>query len=57
MAVSTTNDKNSARPSDRPRLSADPLYRLLREGRVEEFNRRRKAGEAVDLRGDRRAHV
>ncbi len=35
----------------KPRLSTDPMYLLLREGRVEEFNRRVKAGEAVDLRG------
>lgn len=35
----------------KPRKSADPLYLLLREGRGEEFNRRRKAGETCDLRG------
>jgi uncharacterized protein YjbI with pentapeptide repeats len=35
----------------KPRKSADPLYLLLREGNHEEFNRRRKAGEACDLRG------
>jgi len=35
----------------KPRKSADPLYLLLREGRGEEFNRRRKAGENCDLRG------
>ena len=35
----------------KPRKSADPLYLLLREGRSEEFNRRRKAGETCDLRG------
>ena len=28
----------------------DPLYRLLREGDVEAFNRRRKAGEPCQLR-------
>jgi uncharacterized protein YjbI with pentapeptide repeats len=33
-----------------PRQPADPLYGLLREGDVEEFNRRRKAGETCDLR-------
>ncbi len=35
----------------KPRKSADPLYLLLREGNVEEFNRRHKAGETCDLRG------
>ena len=35
----------------KPRKPADPLYQLLREGRSEEFNRRRKAGENCDLRG------
>ncbi len=38
-------------PDGKPRKSADPLYLLLREGRVEEFNRRKKAGEKCDLRG------
>jgi len=35
----------------KPRKSADPLYLLLREGRIEEFNRRSNAGESCDLRG------
>ncbi len=35
----------------KPRKSADPMYLLLREGRIEEFNRRYKAGETCDLRG------
>jgi uncharacterized protein YjbI with pentapeptide repeats len=35
----------------KPRKSTDPLYLLLREGRTDEFNRRRKAGETCDLRG------
>jgi uncharacterized protein YjbI with pentapeptide repeats len=35
----------------KPRKSADPLYLLLREGRIEEFNRRYRAGETCDLRG------
>jgi uncharacterized protein YjbI with pentapeptide repeats len=35
----------------KPRKSADPLYLMIREGRIEEFNRRRKAGEKVDLHG------
>jgi uncharacterized protein YjbI with pentapeptide repeats len=37
--------------ADKPRLSADPMYLLIREGRVEEFNRRRAVGEKFDLRG------
>jgi uncharacterized protein YjbI with pentapeptide repeats len=35
----------------KPRKPADPLYQLLREGRGEEFNRRRKSGDKCDLRG------
>jgi uncharacterized protein YjbI with pentapeptide repeats len=35
----------------KPRKPADSLYSLLREGRGEEFNRRRQAGETCDLRG------
>lgn len=34
-----------------PIVSEHPLYTLLREGRVEEFNRRRAAGEPCTLRG------
>ena len=51
MAVSRSNQGNGAASAGKPRESADPLYLLLREGRVEEFNRRLKAGERVDLRG------
>ncbi len=32
-----------------PKFIDDPLFQLLREGNVEEFNQRRKAGEEVDL--------
>lgn len=35
----------------KPRKSTDSLYLLLREGRGEEFNRRKKAGEKCDFRG------
>jgi uncharacterized protein YjbI with pentapeptide repeats len=35
----------------KPRKSADPLYLLLREGGIAEFNRRSEAGETCDLRG------
>ncbi|HUO95533.1 MAG TPA: pentapeptide repeat-containing protein [Steroidobacteraceae bacterium] len=38
-------------PDEKPRLSADPMYLLIREGRVEEFNRRKAAGEKYELRG------
>jgi uncharacterized protein YjbI with pentapeptide repeats len=36
-------------PDAKLRQPADPIYLLLREGRVEEFNRQRKAGEKYDL--------
>jgi len=36
---------------NKPRKTTDPLYLALREGRVEEFNRRKLAGEKGDLRG------
>ena len=32
-----------------PEIKDNPLYKLLREGRVAEFNRRRAAGESCDL--------
>ena len=51
MAVSRSNQGTGAVTAGKPRVSADPLYLLLREGRVEEFNRRVKAGDPVDLRG------
>ena len=34
-----------------PRKPDDPLYLLIREGRAEEFNRRRKAGEVCNFQG------
>ena len=33
----------------RPEIKDDPMYRLLREGDIEEFNTRRAAGETCDL--------
>lgn len=36
---------------EKPRMSADPMYLLIREGRIDEFNRRRQAGESFDFRG------
>ena len=38
-------------PDGKPRQTTEPMYLLLREGRVEEFNRRRKSGEKFDFRG------
>jgi uncharacterized protein YjbI with pentapeptide repeats len=46
-----TSGKSRAGSSGKPRTSTEPLYLLLREGRVEDFNRRRAAGEQVDLTG------
>ncbi len=34
-----------------PEVKKDAMYMLLKEGRVDEFNRRRAEGEACDLRG------
>lgn len=34
-----------------PQQSSDPLYLLLRDEQVVEFNRRRPAGAACDMRG------
>lgn len=33
----------------KPKLSADPMYKLLRDGKVTEFNARFKAGEKADF--------
>ena len=35
----------------KPAIKDDPLYRLLREGKIDEFNQRRAKGESCDLRG------
>ena len=37
--------------TDRPKITHDPLYQLLRDGEVAEFNKRRAAGEKCDLAG------
>jgi uncharacterized protein YjbI with pentapeptide repeats len=37
--------------NESPQIKDDPMYRLLREGEVDEFNARHAAGEACDLRG------
>lgn len=34
----------------KPQPNQDPMYRLLKEGKIEEFNRRRAKGEHCDLR-------
>ena len=34
-----------------PESKPDPIYNLLANGYIEEFNRRRRAGESCDLRG------
>ena len=46
---------------DKPIISDDPMYQLLREGKIDEFNRQKKEGEifgfqsfdfrSLDLRG------
>ena len=33
----------------KPQIKDDALYQLLREGKVDEFNQRKAAGEACDL--------
>ena len=32
-----------------PRISDDPLYQLIRNGEIDEFNRRKDLGESCDL--------
>ena len=34
---------------NKPKISQDPMYLLLREGMVKEFNQRKAAGENCDL--------
>jgi len=36
-------------PSSTPQIKDDELYRLLREGKTQEFNERRASGETCDL--------
>jgi len=36
-------------PNTIPQIKNDELYRLLREGKMEEFNQRRASGESCDL--------
>jgi uncharacterized protein YjbI with pentapeptide repeats len=33
----------------KPQLNQDPMYRLIKEGKIEEFNRRRADGEQCNL--------
>ena len=37
--------------NESPQIKDDPMYRLLREGAIEEFNERRAKGETCDLVG------
>ena len=37
--------------SNKPQIKTDPLYQLLREGKIDEFNSRRVSGESCDLTG------
>ena len=37
--------------TSKPYIKNDPLYLLLREGKIDEFNRRKGSGEKCDLRG------
>jgi len=34
-----------------PKIISDPLYQLLREGNIKEFNTRKAKGETCDMRG------
>ena len=38
-------------PSNAPQIKDDELYRLLREGKLDEFNNRKASGESCDLSG------
>ncbi|HJT22058.1 MAG TPA: pentapeptide repeat-containing protein [Nitrospira sp.] len=42
-------DTSSARP--RLRIPIDPMYQLLREGCIKEFNAKKASGDTSDLRG------
>jgi Pentapeptide repeats (8 copies) len=37
--------------TEKPRFTQDPLYKLIRAGNPDDFNRRRASGAKVDLRG------
>ena len=37
--------------SNKPTISDDPMYQLLREGKVDEFNKKKQAGEYCNFRG------
>ncbi len=49
MATETTQPKTSF--DGKPRMSQEEMYRLIRTGDADDFNRRRAAGESVDLSG------
>ena len=35
--------------SIKPQIKTDPMYQLLRDGKIAEFNKRKQAGESCDL--------
>lgn len=37
--------------SERPMIKNDAMYQLLRNGKIDEFNKRREQGEKADLTG------
>ncbi len=41
----------------KPEYKQDPLFKLLREGHIKDFNKRREAGEHCDLRGSDLRHT
>jgi len=43
-------DKKSGLSSGGPQIKKDPMYLLLREGKIEEFNKLRAAGKACDVK-------
>ncbi|TKB59260.1 MAG: hypothetical protein E8D49_09150, partial [Nitrospira sp.] len=43
--------ENTSPARSKLRIPNDPMYRLLREGCITEFNVKKASGETVDLRG------
>lgn len=41
--------KSGVNMGNKPQIKNDPLYLLLRDGEIEEFNKRKTAGESCDL--------
>lgn len=42
---------------NKPQIINEPLYQLLREGEIQEFNTRKAAGESCDLTGCDFRHI